>query len=99
MIKDYQDLQQLVSSAGVIFSEQNPTYQFEFSQAENGACTLLEKKSGKKFVFMLAKLGAELKLGFAFYDANEPQPDWIDDVLASGSTTKTLCQLLESEFV
>lgn len=99
MIKNFEDLRQVVTEASELFTETHQSCDFEVTQAENGSCTLVEKNSGKKFVFMLAKLGNELKLGFAFYEANEKQPDWIDDVLANGSTSASISQLIESEFI
>lgn len=99
MVENYQDLFELVKEAGELYQQNNSGKELEITQAENGSCSWFDKTSGKKFVFMLAKLGDELKLGYAYYEPSEKQPDWIDDTLASLMTKERLCQLVRDEFL
>ncbi|CAN8138877.1 conserved hypothetical protein [uncultured Thiomicrorhabdus sp.] len=98
MVENYQDLYQLIQQASVLYQQKNPSKSFEVTQQENGSCSWAEQTSGKKFVFMLAKLGDELKIGYAYFEPNEQQPDWIDDVLASVVTAESVCQLVDYDF-
>ena len=80
MINTYAKLHQTVSSAIETYLKENEEKTINFEIADNGACSMLYPENGNKFTFMLAKFSEEFKVGFAFFEAGEKQPDWLDDV-------------------
>jgi hypothetical protein len=47
-----------------------------------------------KLKFIMAKLGEEVKIGFAYFEDQEQQPDWIDDVEVINFSADLLSQIL-----
>jgi hypothetical protein len=81
MVQTYQDLHELVSSVVDRFLATDAEATIAFEIEENGLCSMTNKRNGNKFKFMFARFGDEYKVGFAFFEAYQPQPVWIDDVL------------------
>jgi len=96
MIRDYEQLHQAVKDAISTFFDAQ-AIELAFSIADNGSCSVLHPTTQKKFTFMLAKFGDEIKVGFAFFEAGEAQPDWIDDLPAQSLTQEQIVQLFENE--
>lgn len=80
MVRTYDGLHQIVSSAIETYLKENETKSISFEIADNGSCSMFYAENGNKMTFMLAKFSDEYKVGFAFFEGGESQPDWLDDV-------------------
>lgn len=80
MVKTYSELHRVVSAAIDSFLTENQDKEIAFSVADNGACSMVYAGNGNKMTFLLAKFAEEYKVGYAFFEAGEAQPDWLDDV-------------------
>jgi hypothetical protein len=95
MIETYDELYAVVDQA---FAEHG--YQdIRKEIADNQSCQLTHTPSGRKVVLMLARLGEEFRVGFAFFQAGQRQADWIDDVVATGVSPSFIHQLIESNLL
>lgn len=79
MIQTYEELHETVSTAIDEFLLENPNEGIDFEILENGSCAMTNQTNGNKISFILAKFGNEFKVGFAFFEKGEVQPDWFDD--------------------
>lgn len=81
MVQTYEELHEQVSSVLGRFLASDNQAAITFNIEESGLCALKNQSNGNQFKFMLARFGDEYKVGFAFFEAYQPQPVWIDDVL------------------
>ena len=79
MIQSYQELHDTVAGAISKYLADNAQQKIEFEVLDNGSCTMTNLINGNKLSFILAKFGNEFKVGFAFFEKDELQPDWFDD--------------------
>lgn len=80
MIQTYEQLHQTVEKAVNKYLQADDEAKISFDIADNGSCAMTNQANGNKLSFMLAKFGNEFKVGYAFFEKDEPQPDWLDDV-------------------
>lgn len=99
MIHTYEDLHRLVASVLPAFSNQEDKAKLALQIEENGLCAVTNQHNGHRFKFMLARFGEEYKVGFAFYEAYQPQPVWIDDVLSSSFDEGFIQTLFQSHLI
>ncbi|MBN2646901.1 MAG: hypothetical protein JXR44_03850 [Thiotrichales bacterium] len=97
MANNYQELQALLEKVTEKLNATRKGAKFQFSVAENKSFVVKNLKNAKQFRFTLAKLGDELKVGFAYYETEDPQPDWIEDIKAGSFTEKYVTELLLTE--
>jgi len=96
MVENYKELYQLVQAVAKSLHETD-NVALEFQIAKNGSCMLEHKVNKNRMVFMMAKLGDEQKVGYAFFEPNEKQPDWIDDISAAQFDETYLINLLKAD--
>lgn len=99
MLKTYDDLHQVVSSALETYTQANKELSFRFAIAENHSCSILNEGNNQKMVFMLAKFAEEYKVGFAFFESGEIQPDWMDDIYANDFNATFVKNLIEGNLL
>lgn len=99
MIQNYDELHQTVSTAIEEFLQSNDDAKIEFEIADNGSCSMTNQINGNKMSFMLAKFGNEFKVGYAFFEKDEQQPDWLDDVFNTEFDGKFVINLITEQLL
>ncbi|WP_321276309.1 hypothetical protein [Thiomicrorhabdus indica] len=98
MVENYKELYLMLQEVAKLIHEELGEV-CEFQLAKNGSCMLEHKSTGRRLVFMMAKLGEEQKVGYAFFEANEKQPDWIDDLPAGQFSQDVAKNLVNNELI
>ena len=98
MVENYKELYLLLQEVAKTIHQESGEM-CEFQLAKNGSCMLEHKSTGRRLVFMMAKLGEEQKVGYAFFEANEKQPDWIDDLPAGQFSPDVAKNLVNNELI
>ncbi len=99
MVQTFDQLHQTVSTAISQFLESNAETSIDFVIADNGSCSMTNHTNGNKISFMLAKFGSEFKIGFAFFEKDEEQPDWLDDTFNTEFDEKFVTNLITEQLL
>ena len=94
MVSNHKELYLAVQEAAKTYMQESGVT-CDFQLAKNGSCQIEHKGTGNRFVFMMAKLGDEHKIGYAFFDKGEAQPDWIEDMLTSEFSAEKAVELIK----
>lgn len=94
MVSNHKELYIAVQEAAKTYIEESGIT-CDFQLAKNGSCLIEHKGTGNRFVFMMAKLGEEHKVGYAFFESGEAQPDWIEDMLSSDFSVEKAVELIK----
>jgi hypothetical protein len=99
MIQSYEDLYQQIESAIETYQKTNSDVSMRTEVADNKSCALINNATGDKVVFMLAKFGDTLKVGYAYFRRGLRQPEWIDDAYIDGFDEKFILTLIEEQLL
>ena len=93
MIEQHDDLYALVNRVIEACVAEDAPLRYE-QNALKTTCSVVNTKSGDKLTFVLARLGASLKVGYAIHDKGDPQPFEVDDIEAEGFTEEFVKNLI-----
>ena len=99
VITTYEGLHQTVKAGLEAFLAGRPDCHIGFEIADNGACAMTNSDNGNKLSFMLAKFGDEFKVGFAFFEKGEAQPDWFDDAYNTEFDQQFVLNLIKEQLM
>lgn len=99
MIQGYDDLYQHIESATETYQKTNSEVSIRTEIADNKSCVLINNATGDKVVFMLAKFGDTLKVGYAYFRRGLRQPEWIDDAYVDGFDEQFVLILIEEQLL
>lgn len=99
MIQSYEELYQYITLAMENYVKEHPDTSLKMAINDNKSCSLINNKTGGKIVFMLAKFGDTLKVGYAFFQRGQRQPEWIDDAYVDGFDELFLMTLIGEQLL
>lgn len=99
MIQAYEDLHQQIKLAADNYAQSEDSVPVTVEVASNQTCSITNQEKGSKLVFMLAKLGDDLKVGYAYFSQGEREPEWIDDAEVESVDENFLMTLITEQLV
>jgi hypothetical protein len=99
MVENYSDLYELIQAAIATYAKEDDSISLGFEVAGNNSCALTHESEGSKMVFMLARFSDEIKVGYAYFEAGEREPEWIDDTDAAEFDEKFVLTLIREQLL
>lgn len=99
MIQSYEDLYQQIKLVTDAYAQLEDSVPVAVEVAKNNTCSVTNQANGSKIVFMLAKLGDDLKVGYAYFSQGEREPEWIDDAEVESVDESFLLTLIKEQLI